>query len=83
MFVQCKHTAKGAKGRIDEAAVEDLCRAREYLAAQYPDPVLAAVTNGHFSLAAENLAVEHGVKLIDGMRLPQIGNILVKLVSAC
>ena len=79
LFVQCKHTGHGVSGRIDEKAILDLCRARDSLRHRYPQPRLLAITNGRFSLAAENLAQERGVDIVDGMRLPQLSDIAAGL----
>jgi hypothetical protein len=79
LFVQCKHTGHGVSGRIDEKAILDLCRARDSLRHRYPQPRLLAITNGRFSLAAENLAQERGVEIVDGMRLPQLSGIAAGL----
>jgi len=79
LFVQCKHTGHGMKAMIDERAVHDLVRARATHCHTYPDPILAAVTNGRFSLAAESLALENRVRLFDSARLPTLGRVLVEL----
>ena len=69
LFVQCKHSGKGSAGQIDEEAVNDLLRARANYQVQYANPILVAVTNARFTLAAENLARENGVHLYDWSRL--------------
>jgi len=79
VFVQCKHAGKGTEARIDEGAVRDLMRARDARRHAYPDPILGAATNGRFSLAAENLALELGVALFDSARLPMLGPVLFGL----
>ncbi len=75
LLVQCKHTGKGIKGLIGEAAVEDLLRAQRQLVGTFPRARLLGVSNGRFSLAAENFAVEHGVRLVDATALMQVGSI--------
>ncbi|MDG4594765.1 MAG: SNF2-related protein [Candidatus Contendobacter sp.] len=79
VFVQCKHSGKGAKAQIDESAIRDLTRARQVHSQTYSHPVLAAATNGRFSLATENLALECGVRLFDSMRLHTLGPVLAEL----
>jgi hypothetical protein len=64
---------------LDERAVHDLMRARVTHCHTYSDPILAAVTNGRFSLAAESLALENRVRLFDSARLPTLGRVLVEL----
>ncbi len=81
VFVQCKHTGRGEAGRCDEAAVQDLLRARKNQRHRYLDPILAAVTNGRFALAAENLALEVGATLFDGTRLTALGPTLAALAD--
>ena len=76
LFVQCKHSGRGAGAQIDERAVHELLRARKTLRRAYADPLLAAVSNGRFSLAAENLALESGVRLFDSLWLPTLGAVL-------
>lgn len=79
LFIQCKHTGQGAAGMIGEQAILDLVRARKNFRDAYPDPLLAAVTNGRFSLAIEHLAQEHGVWLFDSVKLPTLGSTLARL----
>ena len=79
VFVQCKHSGKGRAAQIDEMAVRDLLRARQVHSQTYSNPVLAAATNGRFSLAAENLASECSVQLFDSMRLHTLGPVLAEL----
>ena len=81
VFVQCKHTGRGETGRCDEGAIRDLLRAREPQRHRHSDPILAAVTNGRFALAAENLALVVGAILFDGTRLTALGPTLAALAG--
>ena len=69
IFIQCKYSGKGSSGRVDEGAVNDLLRAREARKHTHPSPILAAVTNARFTLAAENMARDYGVHLYDWTKL--------------
>ena len=58
---------------VDEKAIQDVLRARKAYDRSYSwisDPILIAVTNGSFTLAAHNLAREHGVITMDRAELP-------------
>lgn len=79
LFIQCKHTARGTAGRIGEGAVLDLVRARKNHQAAHTNPILVAVTNGRFALAAEHLAREYGVHLFEADSLTQLGRALRRL----
>ena len=79
LFIQCKHTARGTAGRIGEGAVWDLVRARQNHQAAHANPILVAVTNGRFALAAEHLAQAHGVHLFEADSLMQLGRALRRL----
>ena len=79
LFIQCKHTAHGTAGRIGEGAVWDLVRARKNHQAAHANPILVAVTNGRFALAAEHLAQAHGVHLFEADSLTQLGRALCRL----
>ncbi len=72
LLCQCKHRVQGADAEVGEKAVLDMLRARPRWTALAPDPVLAAVTNGVFTLAACNLARENAVLLFDRRRLPEL-----------
>ncbi|MXP65955.1 hypothetical protein E0493_21645 [Roseomonas sp. M0104] len=65
ILCQCKHRARGADGEVGEEAVHDLLRARLRWSGLTANPVLVAVTNGVFTLAARNLAAEHAILLFD------------------
>ena len=80
LFVQCKHSARGAAARIDEQAVKDLLRARAVHGLAHPGAVLVAVTNARFSLPALSLAQEQRVRVFDADYLPQLGQALLRLI---
>lgn len=77
VVIQCKHGGNGASAIKDESAVKDLLRARQQHRLS-PPIILAAVTNGRFSLATENLAQRHGVQLFDRSRLLRMARILAR-----
>ncbi|MBK1720138.1 SNF2-related protein [Thiocystis violacea] len=79
LFIQCKHTGHGAAGAVGEQGVLDLLRARIKHSHIDANPILIAVTNGRFSLKAEHLAQEHGVKLFDSFQLLALGHKLADL----
>jgi len=78
IFVQCKHSGRGSERMIGEQAIHDLLRARTAHSALV-NPRLVAVTNAHFTLAAERLAQEHNVRLLDATSLPSLGEALSQL----
>mgnify|MGYP001807170501 FL=1 len=57
----------------------DLVRARQNHQAAHANPILVAVTNGRFALAAEHLAQAHGVHLFEADSLMQLGRALRRL----
>jgi HJR/Mrr/RecB family endonuclease len=75
VFVQCEHSGKGAKSIQDESAVREVLRAWDNRRSS-PHVILAAATNGRFSLAAENLVKEHSVHLFNRSRWFRMGRIL-------
>jgi superfamily II DNA or RNA helicase len=83
IICQCKHRALG-EGAVDETAVEEVIRARNTYMARYAwlgDPMLAAVTNGRFTVAAVKLAKARDVKLVARADLEQINQTISRLCS--
>jgi HJR/Mrr/RecB family endonuclease len=78
IICQCKHRGLG-EGMVDEAAVEEVIRARSVYVPRYAwlgNPVLVAVTNGKFTSAARTLGKSRDVVLVDRSdidRLPALG----------
>jgi hypothetical protein len=83
VICQCKHRALG-DGQVDERAVEDAMRAQAAYLSNYPwlrNPILMAVTNGRFTLAATNLAREKGVVIVDRSRIDGLTGIALQLLQ--
>lgn len=73
LIVQCKHRSRGESGEVDESVIGELLMAQcNYGGGR---PMLIAVTNGRFSLAAQREADEKGVTLWERESLGQLGPI--------
>lgn len=80
LIVQCKHRALGENRSVDDAAVGEVVHASGRYP-QYRSAALIALTNGTFTLAAETLAREKRVELIDRTRLHAIDTVLSQLAG--
>jgi HJR/Mrr/RecB family endonuclease len=67
IVIQVKHRAMGS-GTVGETAVNEVADAPQRYQRSHPwlaNPILLAVTNGIFDLAARTLAAQRGVRIVD------------------
>jgi HJR/Mrr/RecB family endonuclease len=67
VVIQVKHRAMGSR-TVGESAVREVADAPERYQRSHPwltNPILLAVTNGIFDLAARTLATQRGVRIVD------------------
>jgi HJR/Mrr/RecB family endonuclease len=86
-IIQIKHRSSEI-GTVDEGAVKEVLRAPDNYRRSHPwlvqpeQPVLLAISNGAFELAARTLAAQRGVRIVDRAEIVGLEGIARELIAA-